>query len=230
MTETSAYSPICMVYSKMTLKDIEDLFTSVGGGDRNYGTMRIVRVKDPKGTWQDTNRTIVLISEVLYDQLIKMGYDKPVRSPDRPNLDFRIVPYGVRESNLPKEGLKKDLFIRIPKESNFTADDVRKTILDKLQPLVKLNIMAVDDYRVNIPLRNMNRETGLVTGSCFLSFSPSVTSTQAAQVKAVIDDTYWPDGQTFNCYWARDNNMSAAAENGTPAQPKKLWVKKNTQE
>ena len=229
MTETSAYSPICMVYSKMTLKEIEVLFTSVGGSASAYGTMRIVRVKDPKGTWQDTNRTIVLINEPLYNTLIDLGYDKPVRSPDRPNTDFRIVPYGVRESNLPKEGLKKDLFIRIPKESSFTVQEVHKTIEDKLQPLVNFGVLAANDYRVNIPLRNMNRETGVVSGSCFLSFSPSVTPTQAAQVKAVIDDTYWSDGETFNCYWARDTKV-AGATSDAPVQPKKLWVKKNTAE
>lgn len=199
------YSPVCMVYSQMSLKELEELFEHFGDNGSDHGPLRIVRAKDESGNWRDTNRTIVLMSERLYDSLIKEGLYKPVRTPGRPAYDFRIVPYEIRDNNLPKEGMKKDLFIRIPNNLELTSGNVEDVINGKMVDLVKFGVINANQYSVKIPLRNKDRSSGLVHGSCFLAFDSSVSDYTAALVKAVVDDTFWGQHEeTFNCFWARE--------------------------
>ena len=227
MTETPNYSPVVMIYSQLTLGQIEDVFDRYGpkgGACDNYGVLRVVRVRDERTKeLKDTNRTICVMSKELFDALISRNLHMPLRSPDRPNVDFRIVPYEVRVNNLPQEGLKKDFFIRLPRDSAFTGDDIEVIIKDKMDPLVKFGVIRPNQFKVFIPLRNKDRQTGRVQGSFFLMFTDDVTAITAAMIKAVIDDTYWDQNKaTFNCYWARDVKQEPVQE-----KPKK-WVKKET--
>ena len=200
-----AYSPVCMIYSQMSLKELEDLFEHFGDNGSEHGPLRIVRVKDESGHWRDTNRTIVLITPRLFNEFINEGLYKAVRTPGRPAYDFRVVPYEIRENNLPKEGMKKDLFIRIPNTLQMSSGDVEGVINDKMADVVKFGVISAEQYSIKIPLRNKDRSTGIVHGSCFIAFAESVSDQQTALVKAVIDDTFWGDHEdTFNCYWARE--------------------------
>lgn len=207
-----AYSPVCMIYSQLSLKELEELFQHFGDNGSEHGPLRIVRAKDDSGHWRDTNRTIILVSKRLYDRLMDEGLYKSVRSPGRPVYDFRIVPYEIRDNNLPKEGMKKDLFIRIPNSLEMSSGDVESIIKDKMADLVKFRVISEDQFSVKIPLRNKDRSSGVVHGSCFLAFADSVSNHQAALVKAVIDDTFWGEhDETFNCYWAREQKEKASA-------------------
>lgn len=198
------YSPVCMIYSQQSLSELEGLFKHFGDHGDEHDSLRIIRAKDDQGKWRDTNRTIVLISERLYNQLMSKGFYKPVRSGDRTGWDFRLVPYEVRQSNLPKEGSKKDLFIRIPADFEMSNSEVEAFIKAKMAPLVKFGVIHDDQFSVKVPLRNKDRANDLVHGSCFLTFVDEVSEHTAALIKAVIDDTLWhDDATTFHCFWAR---------------------------
>lgn len=208
------YSPVCMIYSQMSLKELEELFEHYGDNGSEHGPLRIVRAKDDSGQWRDTNRTIVLISNKFYNTLMDEGLYMSVRTPGRPDYDFRIVPYEIRDNNLPKEGMKKDLFIRIPNSLEMSSSDVEGVIHGKMANLVEFGVISADQYSIKIPLRNKDRSSGIVHGSCFVAFADSVSDQQAALVKAVIDDTFWGDhDETFNCYWAREKEDKAPAGN-----------------
>ncbi len=207
-----AYSPVCMIYSQFSLKELEELFQHFGDNGSEHGPLRIVRAKDDSGHWRDTNRTIILVSKKLYNALMDEGLYKSVRTPGRPVYDFRIVPYEIRDNNLPKEGMKKDLFIRIPNSLEMSSADVEAIIHEKMADLVKFGVVSADQYSIKIPLRNKDRSSGIVHGSCFLAFGEGVNDQQAALVKAVIDDTFWGEHEeTFNCYWAREQKEKEKA-------------------
>jgi hypothetical protein len=219
-SDSSFYSPVCMIYSQLSLKEIEDVFRQYGDNGTQHGPLRVVRSKKEDGTWQDTNRTIVLVTEKLFNSLIEDGLDKPVKTSGRSALDFRIVPYQVRDSNLPREGLKKDLFIRLPKGHSLDIGEVMAIISAKLAPLVTFGVISANQYTIKIPLRNKDRSTGIVTSACFIAFTDDVLPEQAALVKAVIDDTFWGEQkdsllskETFHCYWARDQKEMAPVAN-----------------
>lgn len=200
-----SYSPVCMIYSQSSLSDLEDIFMNYGDEGQHHGPLKIIRARDESGRWRDTNRTIALVDEFLFDALVKDGLYKPARTPGRPNWDFRIVPYEVRESNLPKEGFKKDLFIRLPKNITLSTKEVEETIAAKMEPLVKFGVLGEKQWSIKIPLRNKSRESGEAHSSCFLAFTNDVPDQTAAMVKAVIDDTYWGShDETFHCFWARE--------------------------
>ena len=204
--EIPTYSPVCMIYSQLNLRELEQILASYATSENSYGPLRIIRAKDEFGNYRDTNRTIAVISENLFHTLIDNGLYKPVRSEDRPSCDFRIVPYEIRENNLPKAGSKKDLFIRLPMSLNLMTKDLENMLNEKMAPFVRFGIIRADQYAIKIPLRNKSRETGQAHGSCFLTFKDNVSEHTAALIKAVIDDTYWDNTQeTFHCFWAREN-------------------------
>lgn len=208
------YFPVCVIYSQLSLGELEELFGHYGDDGFEHGGLRIVRIRDENGHWRDTNRTIVLVSKKLFDNFMADGLYKPVKTPGRPIFDFRIVPYEVRKSNLPKVGFRKDLFVRLPKNQVMRASDVEAIIQNKISPLVKFGIITADQYSIKFPLRNKDRASGFVRGSCFIAFNESVSENQAALVKVVIDDTTWGNSEEiFRCYWARDQRPPKGYDN-----------------
>lgn len=205
------YSPVCMIYSQLSLAELRDILHQYSGreAETKYGPLRIIRAKDEKGEWRDTNRTITLVKEDLYNTLVQEGFHKPIRSPGRPDVDFRIVPYEIRPNNLPGEGLKKDLFIRIPPTLTLTTKDIETILNGKMSTLVEFGLLKSTDYAIRIPLRNKDRATDAIKGSCFLTFTDEVSHQTAALIKAVIDDTYWGESpETFHCFWAREQKKT----------------------
>jgi hypothetical protein len=193
-----------MIYSLASLQELEDVLAQYGDKGSEHGPMRIVRTKDESGYWRDSNRTIVVLSKYIFDNLMRDGLWKPFKAHGRPAFDFRVVPYEVRENNLPGAGFKSDLFIRLPKDSNFSVKEVEEIIHQKMQPLVKFGVIGADDFKVKVPLKSRSRSTGEAFGSCFIAFESHVSDHTAALVKAAIDDTYWGDSdKVFRCFWSR---------------------------
>lgn len=191
-----------MIYSELSLSQIEAILNRYGSAD-DFSSLRIIRNRDQGGEWRDTNRTVVLISPRLYDQLIRANFHRPTRSAGRPPYDLRLIPYQIRDTNLPKDGQKKDLFVRIPEEVHLSSTDVEAIINAKMNAITTFGLLGDNDYTVKIPLRSKNRTTDQVSGASFIAFGPTVTVEAAAQVKAIIDDTFWGDTpHRFNCYWA----------------------------
>jgi hypothetical protein len=94
------------------------------------------------------------------------------------------------------------------------ASDVEAIIQNKISPLVKFGIITADQYSIKFPLRNKDRASGFVRGSCFIAFNESVSENQAALVKVVIDDTTWGNSEEiFRCYWARDQRPPKGYDN-----------------
>lgn len=225
-----AYSPVCMIYSEMDLATIEEVFNqNCQDGSCHYGALRVVRARAESGEWYQTNRTIALVDQTLFDALVNEGLYKSPRSKGRQNIDFRIVPYEIRDNNLPKDGFKKDLFIRLPTSVGVSVQEVEEIVHDKMSQLVKFGVVDSSQYGIKIPLKNKDRNSGEAYDSCFLTFSESVTPQTAALVKAVIDDTYWgARTETFHCFWAREQKPKSKPYFKTEASEdeQKEWKKK----
>lgn len=197
------YRPVCLIYSLLPIPEIKEILGKYRG---EYSSLRIFKHKNRNKEWVDSNRTIILISQELFENLIKAGLHKPIRDPSRPDWDFRIVPYEVRDKNLPRANAKKDFFIPIPGELGLTIRNVENIINDKMEPLINFNVIGKEQFSVKIPQRSRSRTSGKIHGSCFLTFNDEVSEKTAALVKAVIDDTYWGESSyTFHCFWARQN-------------------------
>lgn len=195
------YSPVCMIYSALTLDEIVEVFKRYGAEDLDYGPLRIVRRRNKKDIVEQTNQTIALISKKLFENLIEGNLHLPCRSEEREAIDFRIVPYEIRSKNE-----NKDLFVRIPPGIEVSNDTLEKIINEKMSSIVAFGIIKQKQYKIKIPLHNKNRLSGMITGSFFITFSEEVTYEQAASIKAVIDDTAWDKQHSFRCFWSRERN------------------------
>lgn len=193
------YSPVCMIYSGLTLDEIIEVFKRYGAESSDFGPLRIVRKRNERDVLEQTNQTIALISKKLFERLIEGNLHLPCRSHDREPIDFRIVPYEIRS-----KGENKDLFVRIPPKLEVSNDTLTRIVEEKMSSLLYFGVIKQNQYKIKIPLRNKNRSTGMITGSFFITFDDEVTYDQAAAIKAVIDDTPWNEEYIFRCFWSKE--------------------------
>ena len=184
-----------IIYSKWSLARIDKELSFYG----LIGLLRIIR--DKTG---ETNRTLALLENDIYDKLSAKGYTNK-----KSNKGFSIARFKEKAIELPSKGFTRNLFISVPEV--FRKDDIKTTdiIEDKLKHLVEWDILPKDCWRINAILKS--REKGCISSGCFIVFDNEIDLVTIAKVRMLITDTLWPlvsentEREQFKCLWAFDS-------------------------
>jgi hypothetical protein len=174
-----------------------------------YGKIGLLRIICEAG--KETNRTLALLENEVYDKLSEKGYtDK------KSNRGFSIARFNEKALDLPSKGFTKNLFIYVPE--SFRKNDVETIdiIDEKIKHLVEWEIIPKDSWHVNTVLKS--REKGAISSGCFIVFDNHVEITAIAKVKLLVTDTFWPEVTTgverepFKCLWAKKKDQKKKIE------------------
>jgi hypothetical protein len=182
-----------IIYSKWSLSRIARELEIYGG----IGLLRIVCDGE-----KETNRTLALLEDDVYDKLSDKGYTNK-----KSNKGFNIAKFNEKALDLPSKSFTKNLFVPVPEI--FRKDDMKTIdiIDDKLKHLVEWDVLPKDSWYVNAILKS--REKGAISSGCFIVFDNEMEIGTIAKVKMLITDNFWPsvsediEREQFKCLWAR---------------------------
>ena len=191
--------PIYIIYSSWSICKMKDFLDNILPD--NVGLLKIVY--DTIGN--ETNKTIVLMSNELYDKLLELGYGTY-----RYGIDFIIKRYKLGNYILPGENKSNNLFI--PTIHKTTELFITTVLTNKLELLVKYNIIPPQSWRIKCPLNS--RENGFIKLGCFIFFKPEISDYNIGVVKFLLQNLRWIDGDSpgekydnmIKCYWAKRKN------------------------
>jgi hypothetical protein len=182
-----------IIYSKWSLSRIARELEIYGG----IGLLRIVC-----DSGKETNRTLALLEDDVYDKLSDKGYTSK-----KSNKGFNIAKFNEKALDLPSKNFTKNLFVPVPEI--FRKDDMKTIdiIDDKLKHLVEWDVLPKNSWYVNAILKS--REKGAISSGCFIVFDNEIEIGTIAKVKMLITDNFWPavsediEREQFKCLWAR---------------------------
>lgn len=206
---TKEYS-LFILYSEWSLDDLYNWMESNLETD-SFSDIHIDRTRSRK----ETNRTVCLMREDVYDDLVNRGYTRRNRY-----ADFWIQRYQIHDYHHPSNGYSSNMYVSLPKEFNLTVTESRQQLQDKIDTLCKFGVLSAGEVTIKIPL--VNRESGEPKGGAFIVFTQSVDPNAIAVSKLYIDNSYWyapaasstvnsektevikhSDSELVKCYWAR---------------------------
>jgi len=188
-----------------------------------HGKIGLLRIICDSG--KETNRTLALLENEVYDKLSKKGYtDK------KSNRGFSIARFNEKALDLPSKGFTKNLFIYVPEV--FRKNDVETIdiIDEKLKHLVGWEILPKDSWHVNTVLKS--REKGAISSGCFIVFDNDVEIAAIAKTKLLITDTFWPkvaddlEREPFKCLWAKKKEQKKKVEDDSKEKDGKKYIRK----
>lgn len=186
--------PIYIIYSSWS---IETLMNFLNGFMQNAVCLTKI-IYD--SSYNETNKTIVVMKSQLYDMLIQQGYGVT-----RFEIDFKIKRYTFNDNILPSPDKSSNLFIPIIKK---TTEAVVNTIINqKLEHLAEFDIIPKNSWRIKCPINS--RENGFIKLGCFIFFKNEISTYNIGVVKFLLNNTYWDlNGEnkydnTVKCYWAK---------------------------
>lgn len=189
--------PIYIIYSSWSLNTIKEFLISFLPDSVSF--MKIIYDSQSN----ETNKTIVVLKEQLYNILIQKGYGV-----NRFEIDFKIKKYNFNDNILPSEGNTINLFIPINKK---TTDSIVTGIINaKLEELSDFNIIPKKSWRIKCPVNS--RETGQVKLGCFIFFKDEISVYNISVVKFLLNNTYWINNEDnkydniIKCCWANPRN------------------------
>lgn len=184
--------PIYIIYSSWSLEKMKNFL--LGFLPDSISFMKIIY----DCQYNETNKTIVVLKEELYNILINQGYGIT-----RFEIDFKIKKYKFNDNILPYDD-NTNLFIPVIKK---TTESIVTTIINnKLEELAKFKIIPEKSWRIKCPINS--RETGQIKLGCFIFFKPEITNSNISVVKFLLNNTYWDDNEDkkydniVKCYWA----------------------------
>jgi hypothetical protein len=186
--------PIYIIYSSWSLATIKNFLLNLMPD--SVSIMKIIY----DAMYNETNKTIVVLKEELYNLLIQQGYGV-----SRFEIDFKIKKYKFNENILPSGDKTNNLFIPIIKKT--TESIVTSIINQKLDELALFKIIPEKSWRLKCPINS--RENGHVKLGCFIFFRNDITVYNISIVKFLLNNTHWVDNEdtkydnTIKCYWAR---------------------------
>lgn len=186
---------IYIIYSNWSLDTITTFLNNILPDQ--IGLMKIVY----DSAYNETNKTIAVLSSALYERLLEQGYGA-----SRFEIDFKIKQYKFNDNILPPKDKSRNLFIPITKQT--TESSITTVINKKLEVLARYDIIPLQSWRLKCPIDS--REGGLVKLGCFIFFKADVTDQQIGVVRFLISHTYWDDDKKntkydnmIKCYWTK---------------------------
>ena len=192
---------VVIVFSNWTILKICNFFTDYLDAENEIGMYKIIRYKDNNGNYRDSNRTLFLIKNTLFNRAIESGLDM-----EQPNLDFRIEVFNLTQNHYPKEGYISNFYIKIPKD--LTEINCELLIKEKLDIFIKYGLISLKNYSLKIPLES--RMSGEHRGFAILKFE-NVELNIIAYIKLLMHDSflYIKDKTIYNLpvYWSKGSKV-----------------------
>jgi len=193
---------IAIVFSNWTLPKVYDFLTDyLNARKEEIGMGKIERYKDRNGEMKDSNRTILLMKQNLFDRAIEAGLDLA-----QPDLDFKIAEFIITDKYYPKDNQTHNLFIQIPK--NLSSTECEILIKEKMDIFTKFGLITNTDYFLRIPLDS--RMTGVHKGFALLNFKDNVDIRTRVYVKALMHNSFLYFQGNEICYlpafWQKKRN------------------------
>jgi len=149
------YPVIYIIYSNWSIEKINQFLDNIIPDC--VGLLKILY--DSNGN--ETNKTISVVKEELYDRLVTMGHNTFSYE-----LDFKIKKYKLGEFLLPPPDKSNNLFI--PTIKKVTELYVTDIINSKLIALANVGIIEQNSWIIKCP--KISRKTGIVKQGCFIFF------------------------------------------------------------
>ena len=196
---STTYPIIYVIYSSWCIEKIHYFLTNIGGVG-SVGLLKIIY----DNLSNESNKTIAVIKDHLYDKLIELGYGNT-----NYNIDFKIKIYKLGDFLLPLPDRSNNLFI--PTIKKVTENYVTQVVQNKLLALSNVGIIKENSWNIKCPI--MSRENGIVKQGCFIFFK-DVSIYDIATVRFLINNTFWDDNaekkydNMIKCHWAKYKNYS----------------------
>jgi hypothetical protein len=192
--EANNFPDIYIIYSSWSIDKIRNFLNTITNDC--IGLLKIIY--DNEGN--ETNKTIAVIKNELYNNLKEKGYTE-----FNYTLDFKIKIYKLPDFILPPEDRSSALFI--PTIKKLTETYVTDIINNKLLELAKVNIIPIDSWKLKCPITS--RFTGFVKQGCFIIFNSNINIYSIATIRFLLNNTYWEDNEVkkynnmVKCHWAK---------------------------
>lgn len=209
---TTHQFPLFVIYSKKVLTDLREFLYDYGNGADGIGEMHIDRTHDGK----ETDRTICLLDESIYDGLVENGYAKQPpsdRRTRRPPVDVAITRYRLTPGHHPKPGHTYNFFIQLPRSAeneafaDMKASDYEKQLQEKVDALSSFGVLPENGVKIKVPYTS--RTTGEAQGVAYITFADFIDRDAIAAARVFIDNSLlWNrEGKKFSvmkCFYARE--------------------------
>lgn len=186
---------LVLIYSRWSLSEIQSFFEKLEEFPlEEIGPMTIIKRKG-----KETKRTLCLMKNRAYYELLNRGYDKK-----KYDIDFFMSEYKLSNYDYPKQNESRILYVGLP--PTLTASECREQLEEKLMDLENFNVINKEKCQIKIPLKS--RQTDEHKGLSFIYFR-EVEIKDIIVVKSILNDSWWFKSEdetyqeTMTCYWAR---------------------------
>ena len=165
------------------------------------GPLRIVRNRK-----QDTNRTLCVIDDKVYEEMVSQGFERKERRALDYN-DFQVKRYIMDNRNLSKNRERRHLMIKLPKI--LSGGKVDEQLSQHMAELVKFNIVPEKSYRIVIPFKD--REGDEHIGHSIIVFNDDVLIWDIAMTHETLRESLWSNRENKpmtglnrwrQCFWS----------------------------
>jgi hypothetical protein len=189
--------PIYIIYSSWSIDKITTFLKSYDPD----GVSMLKIVYDNSS--QETNKTIAILSDRLYQLLVDHNYHIY-----RFEIDFKVKKYKLGDYLLPPADKSTNLFVPIIKKT--TEVYVTQKLNDKLVDLANFGIIEHDAWKLKCPISS--RGDGQVILGCFIFFKKEIDTFNIGVVRFLLNNTTWEANGNHNydnmlkCHWAKHKN------------------------
>ncbi len=169
--------PLYVIISDWALSRIHDFICQYGDSS-DIGPIRI----DYKNG-VETNRTFVVLKPYIFDALWQAGYSNPNNRDE-----FYISKYRMIDTfKLDRRSLK----IPLPASLRMTGTVISNIIKEKLDTLVKFNVLASDDFNIRMVLADRARD--IPPRFAYINFTEKATVEQILACHIIMHQTKWSE-------------------------------------
>ena len=202
--------PFYVVCTTWRLPEISQELSRHMQPEDQRGPMRMVyRGNEP------TDETYVVVDKVVYDRMVESGWGNEFVDEDEEELaELYIHPLVLEESDFPDFSNNEKLVIHIPLSREWSVNEVKKILKDKLTELQPFHIVPASGWSIEVPTRNDGNNCGMAT----IKFPKMCDSEQVALTKRMINDTAWEFKDGGDAYisarWHRGGNKDRRSRRG----------------
>jgi hypothetical protein len=202
--------PLFLIHSPWSLRELENFLFHFGNG--KVGPLRIDYDRDGK----ETNRTLAILDESVFADLVKKGYTRSDNSEPteqycpvgwetrRPYRNFSIYRYKIRPYEYPRNGFTTNLIVSLPQD--LSVEECRRQLDAKMSILAGFNLLKKEDYQLSLPLSS--RVSGQAKGIAFITFQKEVDPQLPIVVRAILNGSHWKvedQWEPLLCRWTRNS-------------------------
>jgi len=193
---------LAIIFSNWTLEKIFNFLKDyLNAKDGEIALGNVERQKIGK-EMKDTNRTLILMKESLFDRAMEEKLNMK-----QPNLDFLIADFIMGAKYFPLKSQSSDFYIKIP---DLPLSDIEILIQEKMSVFIRYGLINNGDYKLIIPLKS--RITGQHRNFAIIKFQDNVDISTRSYIKALINNSLlYFNGKVLHylpVFWTKNHLLS----------------------